>query len=307
LQPTMRADEAVLTILRRLFETMRANEDGTRRGLDSEFLHDFRVAARRTRSCLGQVKGVFEKEASRRFRREFAWLGEVTGPTRDLDVFLLQMREHRIEQTESLRSGLEHAAEYLRDRQKVEQRRLAGALASERYMKLTRDWSAFLERAPRDDGEGLPPDASRPATEVASERIWRAFRRVFKRGNALEPGAPPEAIHRLRIDCKKLRYLMEFFKSLFLREQISSPIRALRRLQDCLGDYNDLEMQQGELRKIAAELQARGDATAGTLLAVDSLIGTLGERQKKMKGAVIETVAAFVENRNRAAFRELLR
>ena len=41
-----------------------ANEPGLRANLDTEFLHDFRVAVRRTRSLLGQVRQVFP--ASRR-------------------------------------------------------------------------------------------------------------------------------------------------------------------------------------------------------------------------------------------------
>ena len=43
----------------RSLQTLRINEDGVRKDLDSEFLHDFRVAVRRTRSALSQIKGVF--------------------------------------------------------------------------------------------------------------------------------------------------------------------------------------------------------------------------------------------------------
>ena len=91
LEPELRADAALRRILLVLLETMERNEAGTSADLDSEFLHDFRVAVRRTRSLFSQVKGVLPPTPLERFRAEFKWLGQVTGPTRDLDVYLLEM------------------------------------------------------------------------------------------------------------------------------------------------------------------------------------------------------------------------
>jgi hypothetical protein len=62
LDPDQRADEALKTLLRSLHQTLLANLEGARNHLDTEFLHDLRVATRRTRSALGQVKGVLPSE-----------------------------------------------------------------------------------------------------------------------------------------------------------------------------------------------------------------------------------------------------
>ena len=75
-------------VLHRLLDTMLANETGTREDIDSEFLHDFRVSVRRTRSAISQIKGVIPQKILDRFRPEFTWLGQITGPTRDMDVYL---------------------------------------------------------------------------------------------------------------------------------------------------------------------------------------------------------------------------
>lgn len=88
LRPEMTARQAMTVIYRDLLATIRRNEDGVIADLDCEFLHDFRVAVRRTRSGLGQVKSVLPEKATTTFRAGFSWLGQVTGPTRDLDVFL---------------------------------------------------------------------------------------------------------------------------------------------------------------------------------------------------------------------------
>jgi hypothetical protein len=74
LDPDMRADQASKLILHRLLDIMLENEDGTRTGTDTEFLHDFRVAIRRTRSALTQIKAVFPKRVIDRYKAEFAWL-----------------------------------------------------------------------------------------------------------------------------------------------------------------------------------------------------------------------------------------
>ena len=48
----MPAGRAVATVLSALMDTMEANVSGTVRDIDTEFLHDLRIAVRRTRSTL---------------------------------------------------------------------------------------------------------------------------------------------------------------------------------------------------------------------------------------------------------------
>ena len=91
----MRADAAAKLILTHLLHTMEANEAGVREDLDSEFLHDFRVAIRRTRSGLSQIKDVLPKSITREFAERFANLGSQTNRLRDLDVYLLQQESYR--------------------------------------------------------------------------------------------------------------------------------------------------------------------------------------------------------------------
>lgn len=52
----MRADQASVIIYRQLLRTIQMNECNTVADIDSEFLHDFRIAIRRTRAGLSQIK-----------------------------------------------------------------------------------------------------------------------------------------------------------------------------------------------------------------------------------------------------------
>ena len=61
----MPAALAVATILTRLLDTMQANVPGTIRDIDTEFLHDLRIAVRRTRSVLKMAGSVLPAQHGR--------------------------------------------------------------------------------------------------------------------------------------------------------------------------------------------------------------------------------------------------
>ncbi len=87
--PDQAADLAVADALLGYLATMEGAVDGIVADVDTEFLHDFRVAVRRTRSVLKLLGDVLPEGTAERIGSEFRWLGDVTTPTRDLDVYLL--------------------------------------------------------------------------------------------------------------------------------------------------------------------------------------------------------------------------
>ena len=89
LTPRMPASAALAVLLTSLLDTLEANVNGTIRDLDTEFLHDLRIAVRRTRSALKLAGDALPGGVAALFRPEFKWLGDLTTPTRDLDVYLL--------------------------------------------------------------------------------------------------------------------------------------------------------------------------------------------------------------------------
>jgi len=101
-------------------------------------------------------------------------------------------------------------------------------------------------------------------------------------------------MHALRIECKKLRYLIEFFAGLFPANEIALLSRYLKKLQDNLGEFNDLCIQQEYLLSLAAELPGEGPPAHQTILAVGSLIGALDDKKRRVKEAFAHTFAGFV-------------
>ena len=276
--PLEPAADGVRLVLRHLLATLQANVDGTVHDLDTEFLHDLRVAVRRTRSALGQLDGVLDPAATARFSGPFRWLGNVTGTCRDLDVFLEDIAADLRDLDPATVAALGPVLELLRRQRADAHRVVARALRSRRFAALVDDWDAFLRAEPPAAGGA---DAARPLREVAVERIQRAYGRYVKHTRRLGSQPAAEGMHRLRIDAKKLRYLLEFFVNIVDREAGRTLVRELKATQDSLGRYHDLHVQQARLLDLGRRMVESGGYTGDTLLATGRFAAFLETRQRQ--------------------------
>jgi len=292
LAPDDRADVSVRKILRRLFVTLRSNANGLTEDANTKCLHDLRVANRRTRSALSQIKGVLPVSVIEYFQPEFKWLGNVTGPCRDLDVFLNTLDGPRGES-----GDLGHLRNFLSEKRQREHILVCAALRTEKFQRLVDDWGRFLETAA--DEEIRPPLASSPIIEVAGPRILKAYRRMWNRGTGIDVDPPATLLHRLRIDGKKLRYLLEFFTELYSAATISRFIGELKKLQDILGDFNDTEVQLA----LIEEFRDQGSPSAETRTAASDLAEAITERHFQLRSEFAERFESFSSDESRQLYK----
>ena len=298
-----RADEATKEILRSTLAVIRANEEGIKADWDIEFLHDFRTAVRRTRSALGQIPGVFAPEVTEQYKEAFAQLGSRTNQLRDLDVYLLSEPDYRAMLPEAMRDHISPLFNYMRAQRGQALREVVDYLNSTSYADMLATWEAFLLEPVPDSPAA--PNAALPIDELARRRIAKQYRRVIKDGKKILDSDEDEPIHQLRIDCKKLRYLMEFFASLFPKKEIGKLIKQLKALQDELGVFNDLSVQQVYLLQMAEVLPADDAQARLGLVAVGSLVERLASEQQAMKPGLADAFSDFAAASNRALFRRL--
>ena len=294
---------AARTIHLQLLDTLERNLPGTREDIDSEFLHDLRVAVRRTRSALTQIKGVFSDADVERFKDRFAWIGQITGPTRDMDVYLLDFERYQASLPEQFRDDLEPLRGFLVAHQASEQRKMVKKLNSPHTRTLLKEWRTFLE-APAEQRQDAP-NAELPVRQLADKRIYRVYRRVLEEGLAIRSASPPEALHELRKNCKKLRYLLEFFQSIYPLDEVKALVKALKQLLDNLGSFQDLEVQALKLREFAHQMVDEGEVPADTLLAMGMLVDGLLTRQQLAREEFAERFATFASDANRVVFKRL--
>ena len=108
-----------------------------------------------------------------------------------------------------------------------------------------RDWRRLSARPAARSPE--PADAARPLVEVTSRRIWRLYRRLVDHAMAIDDKTPADAIHQVRIEAKKLRYMIDATRSLHDRRDLDRIIDSLKRVQSVLGDFNDAQVQERHL------------------------------------------------------------
>ena len=285
MRPDQAADFAVADALLGYLAELDATVDGIIDDIDTEYLHDFRVAVRRTRSVLKMLGDVLPPGLSDRLAPEFRWLGDITTPTRDLDVYLLEL--------DSLRATVTHPDDlasfgaYVLERRTAAAKELARQLRTKRYTDLVSTWRAALAQV-----IAHPSHAEVTASALAVERLHAVFRKCQKRAAKITADSDSELVHDLRKACKEMRYLMEVFKPLCDRTAYRNVLADFKELQDLLGEFQDGEVQAAALRQFAQEMVDAGRVDANAILAMGELSGKFEARQR----AARETLTAHHEN-----------
>ena len=283
--------------------SMRQNLPGLLDDVDTEFLHDFRVAVRRTRSTLKLGRPALPETMQTQWEPAFKWLGDLTTPVRDLDVYQLSLPTMAGWLVGADPGDLAYFATHLRSRRSAERRALVRGLRSARFRRLDKQWEEELARLvgtlPVDDlpdGEDqapLSPSSPLSAGRLADVSISRAYRKVARGGAAIEAESPAEDLHGLRKRCKELRYAMEVFAPVIDDAARKRAVSDLKGLQDVLGRFQDTEVERQALRGFAEEMMVDG-TPAVAVLAMGELIGHLDVEQDRARREFDVAFARFV-------------
>ena len=278
---------------------MTANEQGIMDDIDIEFLHDFRVAMRRSRSLANAFRALFPERDYDRFKSEFAWMSAASSKLRDLDVFLALIREGKMNAVAAQAEAGAQLQPLVERERARELRKMIRVLRSKRYAAFQRGWAQMLERLNND--EDARHECS-SAADLARAAIWRRHVKVRKRMQRLRAHTTMEALHGLRKDCKKLRYLLEGFGSLFPRKKLARAVVELRALQDLLGEICDYNVQGNLLRKWRDAAEDPGDRHA-----IQTICAATGSRLDPLAPGTRRQLSATLHRFDRRATRDLYR
>ena len=198
LDPDMRSDEATKIILHSLLQVMKINEANIKKDLDTEYLHDFRVAIRRTRSALGQIKFVLPEETTERFKKDFAFVGKLSNQLRDLDVYLLKEDTYKRMLPAFLHDDIDPLFDYLREKRSKVLKEVISGLKSKKYVQIFQDWEVFLNNISLESPSA--PNADLPIIDIARKRIYKIYLKIVKNGNQILENTQDEMLHALRIE-----------------------------------------------------------------------------------------------------------
>ena len=290
------------TVLTNLRDAMLANWDGTVADIDPEFLHDLRVAVRRTRVVLANAGRVLPEDVRQRAREDFGWLGGISGSARDLDVYQIEWPEYTATLDATASEALVPLREHLGAEREAAHATLAAELTSPRAGAAVDWWNDWLD-APV-DVTTLGDRGLEPLSKTVARRIRRAHRKMLERGRTITPSTPADAVHELRKDAKKLRYLIECFGGLYDKGARTAFVGRLKALQDTLGEHQDAEVHAHALRTLADDRRRRW--SADTLLAIGQLVERLEQRRLASRDEIAGRFDAFDKKETARALKDLL-
>lgn len=234
--------------------------DDTAGTIGNEEVHDLRVALRRLRSWLRAARDLLQDDISRRELAALRRLARHAGAARDAQVqwhWLTAPGEpfsapaaraaHRL-------AAARHA-EYGAARERLQRR------AADRWPALATSLAAAL--APQVDGAAPPPNTV-PGESLAEHLAPVLARHLASARSALddiEHRTQVAAIHRARIQVKRLRYLVEAVGA--PSRHVTSAVRHLRALQDTLGDLHDAHVMERQVAPLLVRDRRRDGRVAG--------------------------------------------
>jgi CHAD domain-containing protein len=290
------AREAIGRIVCTMLEIAVRNVPGILSDLDTEFLHDYRICLRKIRSVLSLVKDVYPSEGTRRMRKIPGDLARQTNRLRDLDVYLLAQDEYLGLLPPELRPALQGMFEDFSAEREREVQNTAVKIRAHSSRTLLRKMAVYFSG---ETSHKPSPAADIPVGPLVFRCIYKRYRKIRVIAAGIGTETPDEVVHQLRIECKKLRYLMEFFSELIPREEGALMQKMLKRLQGRLGDFNDASVQRKSLLNYREHKKPGPDAA----MAVGGLVSILYHRQQQTRDLIKQSLGEFCSGSTAAAFK----
>jgi CHAD domain-containing protein len=283
--------QAARKVMSYQFAEMLRHEEGTRLGEDIDALHQMRVATRRLRSAFGVFQTGFEPGALEPYIKGLRTTGRKLGRVRDLDVFIYKIGLYigSLPEDKSPDLGpLLDELEKKRDRARTD---MLSYLDSKKYFNFKRKFNMFLKTPGLGIFEFDPSDPKpHRVDELAPLLIYDRFARV-RAFDSVIPDASLDLLHCLRIEIKRFRYTLEYFKEV-LGEEVNTVIDQLKNLQDHLGDLNDARVSINRIENFTQKKQGRADGQDDDLIRLPDL---LANRQAEFKSLMESFPQAWLE------------
>ncbi|MEI7835711.1 MAG: CHAD domain-containing protein [Planctomycetota bacterium] len=300
--PDDRVDLAVRKFLTYQFQRLTEQLPGLHLDIDTEFLHQARVATRRMRSALRLFHQAVPEKTADYLEAELKWLAGLFGAVRDLDVFVLNLSRFKKSISQFPATAKAALEAWLATHRSGPLGILREALDSARYRGFERRLMQFLQRplAPR-------PKvllALKKVRDVAPVLVAGKLEAVLTRGQAMLANPKPQRRHALRIQMKKLRYVSEFMAPAY-DGGLDPFIKQMAAIQDCLGEMQDTVYTRAFIEQLRDDW--KGTLVDPTLLFVLGEIYQLQANiERKQRGKLRIAWARFASEETVALFRGLL-
>ncbi len=299
LAATEPAEAAISRMAAKMILLARGQEAGIIDDIDTEFVHQYRVNIRKTRSLISLFKKSFSSERYQLFKTELKKIGSQSNDLRDLDVFLIDQDYYRSLLPENLWPGLDQIFRRIKRRRVTAFKKMVSSLTGADYREQISHLLLTLQQPP----EFVAKQSDLGIKQLASRKILAQYQQIYTDGMAIQSTTPDQEVHNLRIECKKLRYLLELFAELFPADKVKHLVKLLKTLQDNLGRFNDFSVQ----REFLVHFGQGKNLSADQLASINGLAAVLYNKQVYERHLVAENIALFVDKSTRDHFNHLFK
>jgi CHAD domain-containing protein len=222
------------------FALMLSHERGTLIGEDVEELHDMRVATRRMRTAFDVFGQAFDPKTMKHYLKGLRRLGRALGGVRDMDVILAHALDYQRKMDEVQQLGLEPLLAAWKQMIHKKRTRMTRHLQSEDYQNFKYNFNQFLQASEHGMEVGGYTAMTSHLGDIVPILVYERYATV-RAYETILPTASMAQLHALRIEFKKLRYILEYFREI-LGDNTGQAISELKQLQDHLGELHDSDV-----------------------------------------------------------------
>lgn len=227
----------------------------------AKHIHDFRVAARRSMTCMDVFASFLNDDFYRDTRRSLNALRKRCGKVRDRQIFLKCLADMSPLFTESELIAGFYVAREARKQLERKTKKLRRTFAKRRTQ---RTWKRIGKHF--DDPKTLPATTGK-LSDFAPMVISKEIREIYKLYEQASQDESFATIHKLRRQFKRLRYTIEAFEEQLRRPSIQALHEILVEAQDILGRLADYDMSLKMLQLLGQKHQtAKHDTDVGLAL-----------------------------------------
>jgi CHAD domain-containing protein len=204
-----------------------------------EHLHQFRVNIRKLRSLISLLKKALPATMSEPLRLRLGSIAGRTNKLRDLDVLLLSRDSYRAMLPAGFEYGLDELFGLVERQRQQEKDKVAKYLASKEFRAEMAACAAELSRPSAYE----TAMAAKPIIKSVHKMLLGRYHKMLASSAGIDSESEDEDIHQMRIEFKKLRYLIEFFAELLPKKRTARIVNEAKKIQAVLGDFNDCCVQ----------------------------------------------------------------
>lgn len=195
---------------------------------DPEDLHQLRIGLRKTRSLLKIAKELYNEDILNNLTDGFKKIAKETNEKRDFDVFIDYLKE--IDGSENIIKSLNFVS-------KNQAEDVSEFMRLDKVTNFFMDYEIFLN-----DENGFYKQNSFEMKKFVGFCIRSEIIKIEKSIFKLSAETENDRFHEVRIELKRLRYLLESFESMFDVNIIKFLIKKSKFMQDLFGELQDRDV-----------------------------------------------------------------